>query len=219
MYSLETPSPFFNLASIDGVQEDYLKIPLKDRPRFFFRRSIKNPNNKIKFIENIKITTIEKAAPLFIDIPYEIKLSAPEETPDLITKPEGFHYVSKKLKDIIEKEDPNTHLFWRININNTNNKNLEVYLMQVGRIINIDSISDEGSLGEEKTELKRILTRNTEKAKKIEQIPIFTTKRLKGQMFISNKIKQELIEASLNGIWGINSKKSEILGECFEKIS
>lgn len=219
MYSLLTPSLLFEMVSIDGIQKDYQSIPLKDRPGFFARSSFKNPENKVKKIENIKISILKKKEPRFIDIPYEIKYKTTSKTPDLIIKPEGFHYVSKAFKNFIEEVDPSTHFFWKVDVSNLNPGDSDIYIMQIGRVVSIAEISDENSCDKEERELKRILNIKNQRSRQIEDIAIFSTKNLMGTIFISNKIKEKMVEASFNTVWDVDSDKNESIGECLKNIS
>lgn len=197
MYLITTPSTFIHHVNFHEDSEQILKTPLMDRPRHNYRRITREQSVDINKSTNLGVSYIKKHTPKFIDNLFHVDRRDNARLPDLFLKVYGYHFVSKRFKEIIEKIDPGTHLFWKINLQENNDVIDDYFLMQSGRLVNFEGFSE----GITDFNLVDIFNNNVKEGRFdkdfLESMPMFSIKGVYDYLFISDDFKEEIFKKGL----------------------
>ena len=218
MYSLKTPSSYLNYIFFSFRDNSWRGLPPTENYYNMNMVKIYESVQKVDSKSIINVFYLDKIEYKHFKTLFYVERRRKVNLPDFVSMRDGFHYVSKKFKEFIEAVDPSVHHFWKIDLEENGKAVEDYYRMQIGRIVNYKG-SDSTHYTSELREVFIKSLRSEDVDKTIFLLPFFSIKGDIETVYVSDQSKEKMLEKKFVGIWDVDSKYSDSLGSCFNKIS
>lgn len=214
MYYIETPLGFSDDVSFYLNKENRSKLTPTERSTYHTLQTFKEVLSRFENTNSELSTAYIQANDYkFINLPITVSTNNHQLLPDINTRIDGFHIVSDRLKVIIEKNDPNTHVFHKVKVITDKGDVINDYnIMQVGRII-YSQHYEKGIISIRARSIfeKKVLS-NLPMNSDIHKYPLFIYMGLTNGFYVSDSLFNKLNDESIKGLWPKESLNTEKYG-------